>query len=166
MKKLRYPIFALFLSASNSYAEEIVMICTYWKWGSDRETRYLKYSNPLFGEKNILNRVDGVWKKWGSSSPDAFKPELSISEKGAVLTQTRRRIANKRQARFLGIPIETPFIHTIEYFLDFEFVTRRVEITVRRMNGEKLHEEDQNWRCRLKDEESQSIKGRIEGVIK
>ena len=116
MKKLRYPIFALFLSASNSYAEEIVMICTDWSSESGQETRYLKYSNPLFGEKNILNRVDGVWKKWGSSSPDAFKTELSRSEKGAVLSKSYKGMANKRQARFLGIPIETPFIQTIEIF--------------------------------------------------
>ena len=117
--------------------------------------------------KEILQRIDGAWIKWGSSPPKPFKNELSISDKGAVLTLSFKRIADKEDARFLGIPNETPFIIKRNLFLDFEFLTRRYEHSVTKMNGEKLLEfDDQKWDCRLKDEESQSIKGRIEGVIK
>ena len=122
MKKLRYPNFALcvLLFASNSYAEEIVMICKPWSLERGQETRYYKYSNPFFGEKEILQRIDGAWKNWGSANPNAIKTELSISDKGAVMTQSFKEIADKEVARALGILNETPFIAKHKYFLDFE----------------------------------------------
>ena len=64
------------------------MICTSYVKG-ELATRYHKYSNPLFGEKQIYNRVDGKWEKREKHDPQYYKlAQLSISDKGVALCST------------------------------------------------------------------------------
>ena len=146
------------------------MICTNYEDG-ETYTRYHKYSNPMIGRKQIYQRVDGKWLNWCRPTPEDSRPcKISISNKGAVLTTYHDyKLETEKWSKHFGVPIGTTISLKRKYYLDFEFVTRRVEIEGYRLNGESINgkpDYTRTWNCRLKDASSPSIKGRIEGVIK
>ena len=158
------------LFATSAVAEEIVMICTDYEDGKTL-TRYHKYSNPMIGRKQIYQRENGKWLNWCIPRSDYSKPcEFSISDKGAVKTAYfNHEIDNESWSKKHGYPMGTPILQIYRHYLDFEFVTSKVEAQSYFLSGEKLPEDDGKtwiWNCKLKDASSPSIKGRIEGVIR
>jgi hypothetical protein len=169
MKTLRILILTLctFFFATSAFAEEIVMICTFYNKDSyegKSQTRYLKYSNPLIGRKQIYQRIEGKWEKWCRPN------ELAVSNKGAVMTTY---VSGTLSKRFEGFPKGFEYVKVDKYTIDFEFLKRRIDIQFKSLHtGEvvfgKKGDAWERWDCsrHIDPHEKPSIKGRIEGVIK
>ena len=150
------------------------MICTYWNYNhydGQTQTRYFKYSNPMFGKKTILSRSDSEWTTWCGDSSYFYKPnELKIRDRGGVCIQHDGNWSASVDNPKYKISKGDGLIKVKKYVLDFEFVSRKVEgFWQKKSNGIWTISEDnwvENWNCKVKDAPSPSIKGRIEGVIK
>ena len=127
------------LFVTNAVAEEIVMICTFYdkdRYEGKSQTRYLKYSNPLIGRKQIYNRVAGKWTKWCKPSGDYHKPcELTVSDKGAVLTEYYKGTFKKP---YRGKPAGFKYVQVSKYTLDFEFLKRRIDTHFETLSGLRI----------------------------
>jgi hypothetical protein len=127
----------LCLFATTAFAEEMVMTCSLYT-GGKTETRHLKYSDPIFGEKQIYNRVDGEWQEWCRSSTAAYNPcELTITNRGAIQTVVYEGTASKDVPEDNMVQGTAILVH-IKYILDFEFITRSVETYYTTMNGRSI----------------------------
>jgi hypothetical protein len=139
------------LFANSVLAKDIVMACSLY---ADGEThwRYLKYSNPFIGSKQIYNRVDGAWEKWCRPDAEYYKPcELTITNLGSVMyTYFEEKLTKDRPeiSRNKGDPI----IIRLKYVLDFQFVTRKVEQEEFNLIGDSINSKPyrvDNWDCKL-----------------
>lgn len=131
------------------------MICTLYQEG-ETHTRYLKYSNPIIGSKQIYNRVNGKWEEWCRPAPDMHKPcKLTITNRGATMQSVYEHTV-ENDAPEDNLLKGTLILEYIKYILDFEFVTRRVERHWTKMNGQATSDwtaenpHISNWDCKLK----------------
>ena len=111
------------------------------------EKRMLKYVDPIAGSKKILIRFEGDWVSWGMLDPNnkQHKPaELTITEKGAILIATYRDSFDEDVPRF-GLMKDEEYLQHVRYILDFEFVTRIVEVHGTRMDGTPLVMEGEEY---------------------
>jgi hypothetical protein len=136
-RPMRYLVIILtpmvILFSTPVLAEEITMICNF-----DGQTRTLKYLNPLFGSKKILNRYEGRWQNWGDSNRSlAHVPaKLRITDQGAVLETVLAVEAMKHPP--YGLREGDPILRYDRYILDFEFLKRTVYWYETHMNGMPL----------------------------
>lgn len=102
-------IFTILLG-SHLDARETLMVCDA---GNDSK-RYYKLIDPWFGENEIRQKIDGQWSDW-CRQPNCTK--LEVYESGATIVHGSnwQTEANKDHYR------------EIQVWLDFEFLTRRVE---------------------------------------
>jgi hypothetical protein len=158
----RHNIFTTFLSiclwffATAAVAEDIVMICNLHQDG-ETHTRYHKYSDPIIGWKQIYQRIDGSWLEWcRGDEPDYHAPcELTITNLGATMMTVHQVTATKDLPENLIKKDDIIFV-TRKYILDFEFVTRRMELYWTDIhnryftNGPTIEKPyTENWSCKL-----------------
>jgi hypothetical protein len=143
----------LCLFASTALAKEIVMTCTLYQDG-ETLTRYLKYSNPLIGRKQIYQRIDGSWQEWCRPSR-GYHCELTITNRGAIMKTVSEYTANPNNNEY-GLHAGDDFLYHEKYILDFEFSTRRMEWYEAHMDGRPFssgpsleNPEIQIWNCKL-----------------
>ena len=133
------------------------MICKY-----DGQTRYLKYVNPTVGTRAVYQRFEGEWFDWGKISlPSGYQRtgdgKLRITDRGAILKEVIKFDYEKDYPDanlFEGDQV----LRHVRYILDFEFVTRKVEHYLTRMNGTLVLKNQnsenpkiQNWTCELRE---------------
>ena len=111
------------------------------------QTRIHKYVDPIAGLTQVLQRFEGQWVEWGAVTPASIKhkpDELKITEKGAILIATYRDSFDKDVPRF-GLMKDEEYLQHVRYILDFEFVTRIVEVHGTRMDGTPLVMEGEEY---------------------
>ena len=153
MRKLHISILSLCicLFSTSAFAEEIRMTCTIYNAGKTL-TRHFKYSDPMFGKRDIYQRVDGTWKNWCIPRTKDYKPcELTITERGAIQKSYDLLEIGPRDSKKYNIAVGTPVIQNISVWLDFEFATNKHQLENVLMNGTNVTTFVYNWNCKIKD---------------
>lgn len=134
-RKLLFGILTvLSLGISNpAAAEELTMICR-----NKDDVNIYKYSNPLLGRKQVLERIDGKWIPWGSTYAEPHEPKkLSIYDRGAVLTYVVKHTA-KGANKPIGLELGDPFLVKFRWTLDFQFLTHKQTATFTKPDGRAI----------------------------
>lgn len=140
------------------------MICTYYDsnhYDGKTQTRYFKYSDPLIGRKKILSRYESEWGTWCGSSEGYHKPnEVTIKDKGGVCISYEGHWKRNIDTPKWKLSKGDGLIRVVKYVLDFEFVSRKVEVYWQNKSTEEwtLTEDNrvENWDCKLKGSSSES----------
>ena len=151
---MKYLVLILFgfavLISRPALAEEIIMIC---KKDGVTEIGIYKYINPIFGSKQVQQRVDGEWVKWGRDRSDDFVTEkVKINNRSAVLNRVKKKAAITQQGE--------EYIYHERYVLDFEFLTRKYENYFAKLDGTPFQARDKahSRSCKAYDLSSSSEK--------
>lgn len=140
---------------TSAFADTVTMICTYHDkdaYAGKYQTRYLKYSNPLIGPKQIYMRRGVEWEKWCSpTDPEYYKPcERNITDRGAVGTfylEAEMNVDDPKEGLSKGDEV----VSVLKYTLDFEFITRRLVRYWETTSGKRLKYKGNTevWACEL-----------------
>jgi hypothetical protein len=130
----------------SAFAEDIKMTCTFQHkdfYNGKFQTKYLKYSDPIFSSKNIYRNRNGEWDNWCRSVPAHYKPcKISIAKKGAVMIG---HLKDKLLKVFSGKPAGYQFIKVIKYTLDFEDPKLHINTHYETFSGKRLFEGLKDW---------------------
>lgn len=134
------------LVMSPAFAEDIKMTCTFQHpefYNGKFQTKYLKYSNPIFSSKKLYSKRNGKWGNWCRSVPAHYKPcEISIVEKGAVMIG---HLKDKLSIGFAGKPAGYQFVKVIKYTLNFEDPKLHINTHYETFTGKHLFGDLKDW---------------------
>ena len=116
--KIILLIFKILL-ASNVSGKETLMSCDAVNNGK----RYYKLVEPWFGENEIWQKRDGQWINW-CRQPNCKK--LEAFESGGTL-MSGSVISFSADSSVWGTQANKDYYQEVQIWLDFEFLTRRVE---------------------------------------
>ena len=115
-------IFVIFtiLFGSHLNAKETLMVCD---TSNSESKRYYKLVDPWFGENEIRQKRDGQWVDW-CRQPNCTK--LEVYEAGGTLV-SGSVVSFPTSSSIWGTQANKDYFQEIQIWLDFEFLTRRVE---------------------------------------
>ena len=116
--KIILLIFTILL-ASHVNAKETLMACDAVNNGK----RYYKLVDPWFGENEIWQKRDGQWIDW-CRQPNCTK--LEVYKAGGTVVEGSV-ISFSMSSSVLGTQANEDYFQEIQIWLDFEFLTRKVE---------------------------------------
>ena len=130
----------------NAFAEDIEVTCTFQHkdfYNGEFETKYLKYSNPIFSSKKLYSKRSGEWGNWCRSVPAHYKPcEISFIRKGAVMIG---HLKDRLLVNFSGKPAGYQFIKVIKYTLNFEAPKLHINTHYETFAGKRLFGDLKDW---------------------
>ena len=145
---------------SNSYAEEIKMKCTYSGnayYGANEI--FVKYTDSLISRKKIYVRHDAKWHEWCKPRKrDISKEDLDHDSDETFEVKTKR--ITKRGGRCLeknSVSIRTVdnvklnYLCDIKIVLDFEDMTRKINVFCEDGGDGKEREKEEIWTCEKVD---------------
>lgn len=136
---LKILILAFIIAGAAAEAKETLMVCN---TSSTKSKRYYKLIDPWFGENRVEQKKNVQWKNWCREEDNCINFEVYST--GATLV-TGEEVSSTE-----------PYYREVQIWIDFEFLTRRVETRyyrdktkAKRLNYKK-DEWDGTYACQLR----------------
>ena len=162
MRTFLIVLFTIF--ATHVGAAETVMVCN----ADNYEKRYYKLITPIFGDSSVDQKIDGKWVNWCTTNCK----KLEVYKSGAMQLTQRMKQYEKSYPDQEIVANQKYFVE-IQYWLDFEFATRRTKVSVYKdkTKREELTKHssrgEDTYSCEVQGNSGyfKKFKGTIEGVF-